>query len=108
MKKFIAALSVALCVSNANAFDLVKMANKVQSAADKASAKIEETQAENNAKAAATQAKLENKIAELKAKITAWQSSDNADSAETIQAIANAKASIKKLTEQLKMLKATL
>ena len=106
MKKIIAMLAVALVTSNANAFDLAKMANKVQSAADKASAKIEEAQAKNDAKSAETQAKIEEKIADLKAKIAKWQDSDTANSEGTLKAIANAKASIEKLTEQLKALKA--
>ena len=84
------------------------MANKVQSAADKASAKIEEAQAKKDAKNEEAQNKIEEKIAELKDKIAKWQSSDSADTDATKQAIANAKASIEKLTEQLKALKATI
>ena len=64
MKKLIAMMAVVLAASNANAFDLAKMANKVQSAADKASAKIEEAQAKNDAKSTEAQAKIEDKIAE--------------------------------------------
>lgn len=108
MKKFIALLAVGLFASNASAFDLASMANKVQSAADKASAKIEKAQAKKDAKNEEAQNKIEEKIAELKDKIAKWQSSDSADTDATKQAIANAKASIEKLTEQLKALKATI
>ena len=108
MKKLIALLAISMFASNAGAFDLASMANKVQSAADKASAKIEEAQAKNDAKKEETKSKLEEKIAELKEKIAKWQSSDSADTDATKQAIANAKASIEKLTEQLKALKATV
>ncbi len=108
MKKFIALLAVGLFASNASAFDLASMANKVQSAADKASAKIEEAQAKKDAKNEEAQNKIEEKIAELKDKIAKWQSSDSADTDATKQAIASAKASIEKLTEQLKALKATI
>ncbi|MBE6443270.1 MAG: hypothetical protein E7020_01210 [Alphaproteobacteria bacterium] len=106
MKKFIALLAITLMASNANAFDLASMANKVQSAADKASAKIEEAQAKKDAKNEEAQNKIEEKIAELKDKIAKWQASDNASSEGTVKAIADAKASIEKLTEQLKSLKA--
>ena len=106
MKKLIALLAVTLIASNASAFDLASMANKVQSAADKANAKIEEAQSKKDAKNEEAQNKIEEKIAELKEKIAKWQSSDSADSEGTMKAIANAKASIEKLTEQLKALKA--
>ena len=106
MKKLIALLAITLIASNASAFDLASMANKVQSAADKASAKIEEAQSKKDAKNEEAQNKIEEKINELKAKIANWQSSGNAESSETQKAIADAKASIEKLTEQLKALKA--
>lgn len=105
MKKLIALLAVTLIASNASAFDLASMANKVQSAADKASAKIEEAQAKKDAKNEEAKSKIEEKIAELKEKIAKWQSSENADSSETMEAIASAKKSIDKLTEQLNALR---
>jgi archaellum component FlaC len=105
MKKLIALTAVIFCVNNANAFDLASVANKVQSAADKASAKIEEVQAKNDAKNEEAQNKIEEKIKELKEKIANWQSSDSADTDATKQAIANAKESIEKLMDQLKVLK---
>ena len=107
MKKFLALASIMLLASNANAFDLASMANKVQSVAEKTSAKIEEVQTTNENKSVEAQNKIEEKIAELKEKIVNWQSSESADTDATKQAIANAKASIEKLMEQLKALKAT-
>ncbi len=104
MKKFLTILAVALIATSANALDIASLAGKVQSAADKASAKIEEAQAKNDAKTAETKSKIENKIADLKEKIAKWQSSDNANSVETLQAIAKAKESIARLTAQLKAL----
>lgn len=106
MKKFLAFLTVAMFATSANALDIVSLANKVQSAADKANAKLEETQAKNDAKSAEAQAKIEEKIASLKEKIANWQSSDTANSSETLKAISDAKASIEKLMTQLKALKA--
>lgn len=50
MKKFIALLSVAMISSNANAFDLTSVANKVKSVADETSAKIESVQNKSDAK----------------------------------------------------------
>ena len=44
------------------------------------------------------------KISELKEKIADWQSSENAESSEIQKAIADAKACIEKLMEQLKSL----
>lgn len=106
MKKILALMAATIVATSANAFDLASFANKVQSAADKANAKIEEAQTKNDTKSAEAQAKIEDKIAELKEKIAKWQSSDSADSEATKQAIANAKASIEKLMAQLKALKA--
>jgi len=106
MKKIYAvAAFISLFAGTANALDIASLANKVQSAADKASAKLEEVQAKNDSKTEEAAAKIENKIATLKEKIAAWQSSDNSDCEETQKAIANAKASIEKLVAQLKALR---
>ena len=105
MKKLLAFLTVAMFANSANALDIVSLANKVQTAADKANSKLEEVQNKNDAKSLETQEKIEAKIAELKTKIANWQSSDTANSSETLTAIANAKASIEKLMTQLKLLR---
>ena len=44
MKKLLALLAVVLAANSAYALDIASLANKVQSAADKANAKIEEAQ----------------------------------------------------------------
>ena len=105
MKKILAFLIVAIFATSANALDIESLANKVQSAADKANAKLEEAQAKNDAKSAEAQEKIEEKIARLKEKIANWQASDSADSSETLKAIREAKASIEKLIAQLKVLR---
>ena len=104
MKKYLIGLSVLLCATSANAFDIAGLASKVQSAAEKASAKLEETQASTETQKADARSKIEEKIADLKEKIANWQASDNANSSETLQAIAKAKESIEKLVQQLKAL----
>ncbi len=106
MKKFIALLSVAMISSNANAFDLTSVANKVKSVADETSAKIESVQNKSDAKSQEAQNSIKEKINELKEKIANWQSSETAETAETKKAIADAKASIEKLMAQLKVLQA--
>ncbi len=105
MKNLIAFLTVFMFINTASAFDLASMANKVQSAADKASAKIEEVQEKTEEKSSEKAEQIEDKIEELQEKIADWQSSDSANSSETLQAIANAKASIEKLLAQLKALR---
>ena len=77
---------------------------KLESAAEKASAKIEESQASTEAQKAEARSKIEDKIAALKTKIADWQASDSANSSETLQAIAKAKESIERLVQQLKAL----
>ncbi len=104
MKKLLAILAVAISATSANALDIASLANKVQSAAEKASAKIEESQASTEAQKAEARSKIEDKIAALKTKIADWQASDSANSSETLQAIAKAKESIEKLMQQLKAL----
>lgn len=104
MKKIIALLAVALLSSNANALDLASLAGKVKSAADEASVKIEAVQNKSDEKSQEAQNSIMEKIDELKAKIANWQSSENAESSEIQKAIADAKASIEKLMEQLKAL----
>ncbi|MBQ9731876.1 MAG: hypothetical protein IJV97_02165 [Alphaproteobacteria bacterium] len=106
MKKILVFLTLVMFANSANALDIVSLANKVQSAADKANAKIEEAQAKKDAQSLEAQEKIENKIADLKAKIANWQASDTANSSETLKAISDAKASIEKLMAQLKALKA--
>lgn len=107
MNKFLSAAAVALivvCGGNAAAWDIVEAAGKVQSAADKAGAKIDEAKLKNSAKSESYKAQLEEKIADLKGKIEKWQSGGNAKSSETQEAIANAKASIERLNAKLKAL----
>lgn len=106
MKRFLVITAIATLFANvANALDIASLANKVQSAADKASAKLEEVQAKNDSKTEEAATKIEDKIAALKEKIANWQSSDSADTEKTKTAIANAKASIEKLVAQLKALR---
>ena len=104
MKKVIALVAVALFASNANAFDLTSLAGKVKSVADETSAKIESVQNKSDEKSQEAQNSIMEKIEALKAKIAEWMASDNAESSETQKAIAEAKASIEKLMEQLKVL----
>ena len=104
MKKFIAVVALVLLASNANAWDLTSVANKVKSVADETSAKIESVQNKSDEKSQEAQNSIMEKISELKEKIANWQASDNAESSETKKAIADAKASIEKLMTQLKAL----
>ena len=105
MKKIILLSAVLLMSSNVNALDLGSLAGKVKSVADEASAKIESVQNKTDEKSQEAQNSIMEKINELKAKIAEWMASDNAESSETQKAIADAKASIEKLMEQLKVLK---
>ena len=105
MKKIITLLAVALLSSNANALDLGSLAGKVKSVADETSAKIESVQNKSGEKSQEAQNSIMEKINELKEKIAKWQASDDADSESTMKAISEAKESIAKLTEQLKVLK---
>ena len=98
-------MSVVLLSSNANALDLGSLAGKVKSVADEASAKIESVQNKSDEKSQEAQNSIMEKINELKEKIANWQASDDAESSEIQKAIADAKASIEKLMEQLKVLK---
>ena len=108
MKKIILLSATALLMSsNANALDLTSLAGKVKSVADEASAKIESVQNKSDEKSQEAQNSIMEKINELKEKIANWQASDNAESSEIQKAIADAKASIEKLMEQLKVLKAS-
>lgn len=104
MKKIIVLLAVALLSSNANAWDLAEVANKVKSVADETSAKIESVQNKSDEKSQEAQNSIMEKINELKDKIAKWQASDNAESSQIQKAIADAKASIEKLMTQLKAL----
>ena len=104
MKKVIALVAVALFASNANAWDLASVANKVKSVADETSAKIESVQNKSDEKSQEAQNSIMEKINELKEKIANWQASDNAESSEIQKAIADAKASIENLMKQLKAL----
>ena len=104
MKKLIAVVALVLLASNANAWDLTSVANKVKSVADETSAKIESVQNKSDEKSQEAQNSIMEKISELKEKIANWQASDNAESSETKKAIADAKASIEKLMTQLKAL----
>ena len=105
MKKLLTLLTAVMFANSANALDIVSLANKVQTVADKANAKIEEAQTKKDAKSTEAQEKIEEKIASLKEKIANWQSSDTANSSETLKAINDAKASIEKLIAQLKVLR---
>ncbi len=105
MKKIFVFLAAVIMATSAQALDIAGLANKVQSVADKANAKLENVQTQNDEQKEAAANKIEEKIAALKEKIANWQSSDNADSSEIKEAIANAKASIEKLLAQLKALR---
>ena len=104
MKKIVILMALLLLASNANAWDLTSVANKVKSVADETSAKIESAQSKSDEKSQEAQNSIMEKIEALKAKIAEWMASDNAESSETQKAIAEAKASIEKLMEQLKVL----
>ena len=104
MKKIVILVALVLLASNANAWDLASVANKVKSVADETSAKIENAQNKSDEKSQEAQNSIMEKINELKAKIANWQASDNAESSEIKKAIADAKASIEKLMEQLRVL----
>ena len=104
MKKIVILMALVLFASNANAWDLASVANKVKTAADETSAKIESVQNKSDEKSQEAQNSIMEKINELKAKIAKWQASDNAESSEIQKAIADAKASIEKLMTQLKTL----
>ncbi len=104
MKKILVAIAGVLFAFNANAFDLAEVAGKVKSAADEANEKIAELKSENAEKKEEAKSSIMEKIAELKEKIAEWQSSDDAESSETLNAIKEAKESIEKLTAQLKAL----
>jgi gas vesicle protein len=104
MKKIVTLVALVLLASNANAWDLASVANKVKSVADETSAKIESVQNKSDEKSQEAQNSIMEKINELKDKIAKWQASDNAESSEIQKAIADAKASIEKLMAQLKAL----
>ena len=104
MKKIVTLIALVLLASNANAWDLASVANKVKSVADETSAKIESVQNKSDEKSQEAQNSIMEKINELKDKIAKWQASDNAESSEIQKAIADAKASIEKLMTQLKAL----
>ena len=104
MKKIVILMALVLLSSNANAWDLTSVANKVKSVADETSAKIENVQNKSDEKSQEAQNSIMEKINELKEKIANWQSSDNAESSEIQKAIADAKASIENLMKQLKVL----
>jgi len=104
MKKLFAFLSIFMFATSANAVDIIALANKAQTAAEEASAKLEKIQSQDKNTTLEAQKKIETKIEKLKTKIAKWQSSDDVNTDETQKAIANAKASIEKLMAQLKAL----
>ena len=77
MKKIVILMALVLLSSNANAWDLTSVANKVKSVADETSAKIENVQNKSDEKSQEAQNSIMEKIAPIESVINEAKSIEN-------------------------------